>query len=79
LAATFGLARAAQVEAIAAFDGIERSTVVEIGKASPFARKIARFRLDRDIFEDQITLFGEGCFMLQGNMAKSDFLILCIF
>jgi hypothetical protein len=56
-----GLARAAQVESIPARDTIEPSAVVAVRKASLFARKIAPFRLDRDIVEDQITFFGEGC------------------
>ena len=61
---TIGLVRAAQVEAIPALDRIEQSAVVEIGKASPFARKIAPFRLDRDIVEDQITFLARAvsCF-----------------
>jgi hypothetical protein len=47
-----------------ALDRIERSAVDEIGKASPFARKIAPFRLDRDIVEDQITFLATAvsCF-----------------
>ncbi|HEY4848732.1 MAG TPA: hypothetical protein VIH87_13320 [Methylocella sp.] len=48
-----------------ALDRIEGSAVDEIGKAGPFARKIAPFRLDRDIVEDQITLLARAvsCFM----------------
>jgi hypothetical protein len=62
--ATIGLARAAPVEAIPLLDRIERSAVDEIGKASPFARKIAPFRLDRDKVEDQITFLATAvsCF-----------------
>jgi hypothetical protein len=64
LAAAIGLARAAQVAAIPALDRIERFAVVEIGKASLFARKFAPFRLDRDIVEDQITFLARSvsCF-----------------
>jgi hypothetical protein len=70
--------RAAQVEAIPALDRIERSAIVEIGKASPFARKIAPFRLDRDKVEDQITFLARAvsCFR---NIAQSGYLILRIF
>jgi len=78
LAATIGLARAAQVEAILALDRIERSAVDEIGKGSPLARKIAPFRLDRDKVEDQITFLATAVSWLQG-MAKSGFLVLRIF
>ena len=69
LAATLGLARAAQVEAIPALDRIERSAAVAIGKASPFARKIAPCRLDRDIVEDQITFLARAvsCFRETGH------------
>lgn len=45
---------AARTEALLAHDKIERSGAVEIGAASPFSRKFARFRLVRDIVEDQI-------------------------
>jgi len=71
LAATIGLARAAQVEAILAIDRIERSAVDEIGKGSPLARKIAPFRLDRDKVEDQITFLATAvsCFRAWQNPA----------
>jgi hypothetical protein len=57
-----GLARAAQVESIPARDTIETSAVVEVRKASPFARKIAPFRLDRDIVEDQIRFLARAVY-----------------
>ncbi|MGH6835797.1 MAG: hypothetical protein ACREC9_09680 [Methylocella sp.] len=60
MAATIGLARAAQIESIPALDRMEWPAVVEIGKVSLFARKIALFRLDRDIVEDQIKLFARA-------------------
>ncbi|MGH6795345.1 MAG: hypothetical protein ACREDH_09155 [Methylocella sp.] len=71
--------RAAQVQSIPARHRIEWSAGIEIGTERPFARKITPVRLDRDIVEDQFSFFGEGRFMLQGNIAKFAFLILSVF
>jgi hypothetical protein len=77
LAATIGLARAAQVEAILALDRIERSAVDEIGKGSPLARKIAPLRLDRDKVEDQITFLAAAasCFRAWQNPFGSPYFL----
>jgi hypothetical protein len=54
---------AARVESIPAFDRIERSSLNSARRAQ-LTRKIAPFRLDRDIVEDQITFLARAvsCF-----------------
>ncbi len=69
---------AARTEALLVDDKIERSGVIEIGAETPFARKFARFRLDRDIVEDHIGLLARAVSMLWGGMPKFAFFSLCV-
>jgi hypothetical protein len=47
--------------------------VIEIGAASPFARKIARFRLDRDIVEGHIGFLARTVSCFEGCVPKFAF------